>query len=300
MRAATGTQTMSNIDRGGFDQAEYDRRFHSDFMYDATLEDDDQGSGRSPLFVVLTGLVLAAFGAVVWVAYQQGVKQGDRGAPPVIVAEQGPIKVAPDNPGGVVVPDQDKLIYERIASAGPEETPDASLAPPPETPRDLPAPQRDVAEAPAAAEAPESPGAAEAGEAALAEAEAETAQPTAEQVAAEQQAREQAAALTAEIEKIDPGAAEAAERQQAVASGAFVVQLGAFKQDVDAAQRWETLKNKNNDQLGDRRPDIKRVDLGEKGVWYRLRVGPFETRADAVAMCEVLRTRGTDCLVAKP
>jgi hypothetical protein len=128
---------MSNVDRGGFDQAEYDRRFHSDFMYDATLEDDEGGGTRSPLFIILTGLVLLAFGAVVWVAYQQGVRQGDRGAPPVIAADAGPIRIPPENPGGTTVPDQDQLIYERIAGAETEaaaEAPAGELAPPPETP----------------------------------------------------------------------------------------------------------------------------------------------------------------------
>lgn len=79
-----------------------------------------------------------------------------------------------------------------------------------------------------------------------------------------------------------------------------MVQVGAYKDDAEAATNWQAMKKRNGDLLGALKPDIKRVDLGDKGVWYRLRVGPFATRADAVAMCEVLRTRGGSCMVGQP
>lgn len=295
---------MTNIDGGAFDQAEYDRRFHGDFMYDATIEDDEGGGGRSPLFIILTALVLMAFAAVVWVAYQQGVNQGgDKNAPPVITAEAGPVKIAPENPGGVTVPDQDKQIYERMSAAeeSAQPVPEGALAAPPEEPVDLPAAPAPAAmtAAPSASEI-EDPGAAEAGDAAIADSDPATAPASAAQVEAEAAAKEQAAALTEEIEKIDPGVAKAAAAQPDVAAGAFVVQLGSFKSDSEAASMWQTVKTKNTDQLGSFKPDIKRVDLGAKGIWYRLRVGPFETRADAVALAEVLKTRGLQPIVQKP
>lgn len=288
---------MSTTDRGAFDQAEYDRRFHGDFMYDATLEDEEGSATRSPLFVILTALVLTAFGAVVYVAYQQGRTQGDRGAPPVIVAEKGPIRVEPENPGGVTVPDQDKLIYERIAGSSAEPT-ESGLAAPPETPQDIPASEPvggEAATLEAGAVPIESPGAAEEGDTALAVDDG--AAPSAEQVEAEKAAKEQAAALTSQIEAIDPGAADAAAVTASATAGAFVVQIGAFKQDAEAAGQWQAFKKRNSDLTSALKPDIKRVDLGNKGVWYRLRVGPFETKQNAVAFCEVLKTRGAQCNV---
>lgn len=287
---------MSTTDRGAFDQAEYDRRFHGDFMYDATLEDEEGGSTRSPLFVILTALVLTAFGAVIYVAYQQGKTQGDRGAPPIIAAEKGPIRVQPENPGGVTVPDQDKLIYERIAGANPEPA-ESGLAAPPEVPQDLPQPAMTAAADDEAGL--ETPGAAEEGDTALA-LDAATAAPSAAQIAAEKAAKQQAAALTSEIEQIDPGAADAAAQTAAATSGAFVVQIGAFKEDAEAAGQWQTFKKRNTDLTGALKPDIKRVDLGAKGIWYRLRVGPFETKQNAVAFCEVVKTRGGGCNVTAP
>ena len=58
---------------------------------------------------------------------------------PLIRADIAPIKVRPENPGGMQVPDQDKLVYDRMQ--GEAEAPQVEqLLPPPETPLPLPAP----------------------------------------------------------------------------------------------------------------------------------------------------------------
>ncbi len=282
---------MANADQG-YDQSDYDRRFHRDFVFDGGFDDDEAGSTRSPLFIILSSVVLAAFAGVVWVAYQQGVRQGDHsGQIPVIAAVDGPVKVRPDQPGGTTVPDQDKEVYQRIAGGNDSVDVAPALAAPPETPVDMPAEPAGV---------PIEQSAAEAGEAALVTSpDAAIAPPSAEQVKAEEDARKKSAEIASEIEKVDPGAADAAAAKNA-ASGAFVVQIGAYRDDAEAAANWQALKSKHGDLMGALKPDIKRVDLGAKGVWYRLRVGPFAQRADAVAMCQVLQTRGGKCIVGEP
>jgi hypothetical protein len=93
-----------------------DEEFHT---YDATDEEEERG--RGPLLLAGIILLLAAFGGVLFFAYQQGVKEGMRSAPPLIRAEQGPAKVTPQDPGGMEIPHQDKRIYDRIAGAESEE-----------------------------------------------------------------------------------------------------------------------------------------------------------------------------------
>jgi cell division protein FtsN len=44
--------------------------------------------------------------------------------------------------------------------------------------------------------------------------------------------------------------------------------------------------------LGNHAPSVRKADLGDKGVWYRLMVGPLETKADADQLCEQLKTAG--------
>ena len=81
-------------------------------------------------FVVL--LVIGVFASGLWFAYQQGLRHGGgvSGAAdvPLIRADERPTRVKPENPGGMVVPDRDKLIYTQKRAAV------EHLLPPPEKP----------------------------------------------------------------------------------------------------------------------------------------------------------------------
>jgi cell division septation protein DedD len=95
------------------------------------------------LFAVL---VLAAGGAWAWHLYGADLKKlvmGSDGGIPLIKANPAPIKVRPDNPGGLDVPDRDKLVYDRIQGTSEGRGPER-LLPPPEQP--LPKPRAAIAE----------------------------------------------------------------------------------------------------------------------------------------------------------
>lgn len=59
---------------------------------------------------------------------------------PIVHAEPGPIKGRPKNPGGEVIPDRDKTVYQRF-SGEPASTRVENLLPPPEKPLDPPRPE---------------------------------------------------------------------------------------------------------------------------------------------------------------
>ena len=61
---------------------------------------------------VLLGVAALGIGGIVGLRSLSGPMVGN-GEPPVIRAEAGPAKVAPQNPGGVEIPNQNKQIYER-------------------------------------------------------------------------------------------------------------------------------------------------------------------------------------------
>lgn len=67
---------------------------------------------RGKLIAVMAGLAATVSAVALGLSYR---KSGllSSGAPPVIVADQSPLKVAPENPGGVEVPNQDRQIYAR-------------------------------------------------------------------------------------------------------------------------------------------------------------------------------------------
>ena len=51
-----------------------------------------------------------------------------------------------------------------------------------------------------------------------------------------------------------------------------------------------------SDYVAGKSSDIERADLGERGIFYRLRIGPFASADEARTYCEGLKTRGQDCL----
>ncbi|MFH6782402.1 MULTISPECIES: SPOR domain-containing protein [Methylobacterium] len=69
-----------------------------------------RGRRRIALVGTALGIVAASIGgALTWKAFHHGRS----GAPILVMADQAPLKVAPQNAGGVEIPDQNKQIYER-------------------------------------------------------------------------------------------------------------------------------------------------------------------------------------------
>lgn len=85
--------------------------------------------------------------------------------------------------------------------------------------------------------------------------------------------------------------------QTASAMGPFRVQLGAFRSSTKAQFEWRTLTRKNKDVLGSLRMVIERVNLGPKGVYYRLQAGPLKTAPAARGLCRTLGKRKVDCIL---
>lgn len=94
-----------------------------------------------------------------------------------------------------------------------------------------------------------------------------------------------------------PQASDAA--PAAAASGGFVVQITSQRSEAAATAAYKALQKKFPSVFGGMAPDIAKADLGAKGVYYRVRVGPMSTRDKAVSFCEKLRAAGGDCIVQK-
>jgi cell division protein FtsN len=244
-----------------------DEEFHT---YDATDEEEERG--RGPLLLAGIILLLAAFGGVLFFAYQQGVKEGMRSAPPLIRAEQGPAKVTPQDPGGMEIPHQDKRIYDRIAGAESEEEGVERLLPRAEEPMKLP--NGDTEEKPAA--------------------EKETA---AEPTSPEEAVIPGAAPRTPEAKPSQSASKPAPAASSSSSSGKYVVQIAALRSEADAKSRFASLQKQHGDLLSGTEADIQRADLGDKGVYYRLRIGYLDSKSSADSLCSKLKSRGLDCLV---
>lgn len=204
-------------------------------------------------------LVLGA--AIAW-----GLSQG--GAPrsvPLIEADPRPIKIRPDDPGGLRVPNQDDLIFERNRGA-PLPPSGARLAPEPETPA-LDALRAQVAQA----------------------------TPEPEPTPAPQQATA-AAPRPAAPPAATPAPATA---PRPVPGGSVRVQLGALTSEEAARGEWDRLAARHPDLLGAFRPQILRFDREGQASLFRLRIGGFRDVDAARAFCEQMRERRVPCAVIR-
>lgn len=267
---------MSDSDRGyGYEPDEEDDYY----TYDATDDDDD--GRRRPIVILAIIALLVVFAGVVFLAYKQGLKQGAQGNPPVIRADDSPIKVAPANPGGMKFPHQDKTVYDRISGADAGGASDAEHL--------LPSAEEPIAVQPKVAEAPAPVPGAEA-----APAQTEAVPPVAAAPAAPV-AQAPAAPVTAPPAAQAPAATVQAAPAATAAAGSYVVQLAAFRDEPTARAEFEKLKKKHS-ALAGLQADIQRADLGAKGIYYRLRAG-YMDKAKAGELCGTLKAQGQACLV---
>ena len=87
--------------------------------------------------------------------------------------------------------------------------------------------------------------------------------------------------------------------QSAPAAGSYVVQVAAQKSEAEAQATWQSLQQRYGSVLGAQQATIRRVDLGERGVFYRAQVGPFGTRAQASEVCQSLKAAGGECVIQR-
>lgn len=245
-------------------------------------------------------LGVAVAGGVGWFLFGTGETDGG-GDVPVVRADGTPIKERPEDPGGMDVPDQDKLVYDRLDGDSPRPQVER-LLPPPETPMEPPVVDELAAtDAPPAPPSlvpePISPQGADTDEAAIAAAEpADGDQPD---------APENLPTPEAATPAPPPPPAPEAPPQPAVtaatdAAGGYRVQLASVRSMEAAQQEWTRLTGRHGDLLGDLDLDVERADLGERGVFYRVRGGPLAGEEAAESLCETMKARDVGCLVVAP
>jgi hypothetical protein len=81
-------------------------------------------------------------------------------------------------------------------------------------------------------------------------------------------------------------------------AGSALVQVSSQRSEEAARSTFRDLQAKFPSILGSYQPNIVRADLGAKGVYYRVRVGPF-AGADAARLCENLKSAGGDCIISR-
>ena len=290
----------------------YQPRIEDSQIYDLSEDEpEDEERSRVPLMIVIAFIVSAAFAGVVWVAYNQGVARGRASNVVVVSAPEGPVRTQPANAGSStpytglkvygepVPPDQEAqgsaLAQERPPEAAPRQVqvvPATTEAPPVRlnpaapivsgTPQQPPAarpPQRAAAPPPA----PPPP------------------LPTVQRAAAPPPPPPAPPPQRIASAPPPPAATTASAPSNGVAlSGKAVLQIGSYESIEIATNAWNTFKARHASVAGALSEDIQKADLGAKGTWYRLRIGPFADRTAAASACDQLRSEGASCLIATP
>ncbi|MGI4976515.1 MAG: SPOR domain-containing protein [Janthinobacterium lividum] len=223
---------------------------------------------------------------------------------PVIEAPSGPLRVRPENPGGM-----------QLAS-GVDSTPDGAgtLAPPPEVPQpgalraqiqagqatqglaagaapDAVVPRPDQARSDQAGPA-SVPGPAVSNGGAASDAGAAPAP-----AARAAQAPEAGAHVAAHAPAVAAAAPAPARPDATPAAHATAVQLAAMDTEQGASTEWQRLAHRMPELLGSRHPDVQRAEHDGHPVW-RLRTGGFATMAQALEFCAQVRAKGAACSIA--
>jgi len=282
--------------------------------------------GRSAFMVASALLGAITLGGALAYAYKQSGGGMASGETPMVTADARPVKEAPDQPGGKEFPHKNKLIYDRLtngdqpeserivprqedvavpalppasATAGLPPTVASTDAGTPGTTESVDGAADDdggprkvktlVVRPDGSVEAPP----ADAAQAAAAGAPAEAAPAPAGIMpvpAAEAPAPQAAAPAPQQVASVDP--------KPAPANTKYVVQVGAKKSQTDALATFADIQQKYPKLLANYRPIVQKADLGSKGVWYRLRVGPIDDKTEAYKLCGQLKSQGLpDCLV---
>ena len=252
---------------------------------------DDAGRGVFVLAIAVAALLV--FAVIVWNAFQDGRRDGGAGRLPQIAAAPGDAKTRPDG-----VPDAATVIGEPEVAARIEALyEDDAMDMPPVVETDVAAETRVVSDG-----LPQNllPGETR-----------ETAPEARPEPTMQQWASIPSPSASARMPATPPASAPAAAApvQESVPApgadgrfapgGAFVVQIGSVRSEADALRVWSGASGRAPALFGGAERDIERADLGERGVYYRVRVAAFADRETANAFCADFKAEGGDCLVAR-
>jgi sporulation related protein len=227
--------------------------------------------------VLLMAGVMAVFAGGLWFAYHAGERHAENvaasiapaSAPspgnvatnaqvPLIRADTDPVKVKPDKAGGMNIPDRNDPIYSMQQSTSPTE----HILPPPEAPAPRPVAPPQVAGVP------------------------QTVAPSIQQGPTPLPAPGPSAVATARPTPKPEGAGPP-----------MKIQLASLRTSDEARDEWARVKRENTNLLGKFTAVAVRADLGDRGIWYRVEVGPVGDRAAALQLCKALKERNLGCQI---
>lgn len=257
-------------------------------------------SGAKTLPIVVAAFALLSFGGIVFYAYNQGVRSGSEEAAPLLTPD-GMAKIQPDDPGGLEVPHQDKLVYNRVEPERDDSNVER-LLPPPEDPMQPPVEEaavfvkeatNNVPPIPSIIETPKLTKKVETPPLPTPELQAPTTPPPTVSATTAPSAVPAPAAPEPKVVKAEPASTPASLVKS------WRIQISAVRSDTAAKAEWAKQQKANSDLLGKLSLEIQKVDVSGK-TYYRVRGGPLKDKKSAQALCDKLKAKKLACIIVKP
>jgi cell division septation protein DedD len=300
--------------------------------------EERRGGRKKLIMAVLTGAVVVGGGLAY--AYKSTTTGGGTEIaaedPPAIVADSTPLKQEPAEPGGRQFPNGGKSIYDRLGGSDSGQSADAGSAAEPggtlgvvttgtleerienalksqgsgsdstgaaAASLDAPRVVTTTTFSPDGAQLPAQPRASRV----AANAPQPQVQDTANVIVSSQLPQEEPAVEERVGTQQSSGRQFAAvpEQTQPAAPGAtggsgYFVQIGARNEEDAATKAIGTLQQKYGSIIGNYNLAVRRADLGQKGVWYRMMFGPVASKEEGDQLCQQLTGAGLKgCLTRK-
>jgi hypothetical protein len=99
------------------------------------------------------------------------------------------------------------------------------------------------------------------------------------------------------VASLDDAAPKLAETP-VVPAGSYVIQIASLPSEAEAQTSYNRLSAKFAGIIGGKGVDIRRAEIKNKGVYYRVRI-PAGSKQEAQALCTEYKSAGGSCLVSK-
>ncbi|MCK0070551.1 SPOR domain-containing protein [Kordiimonas laminariae] len=218
-------------------------------------------------------VTIALFASVVWYLYDSA----SSGPAKHVAAPETAFKEKPADVGGMQVAHQDKEVFNQVDGTKPRQS--VELGTQPEKPVEE-LPEDPVGDIAAAVTGDKTPAVVD---------QPKVEDPTSAPVKEEPKPEVAASETPAQVE----------EKPVDIMEGKFRIQLGAYGSEPSAKRAWVGIRGKFYEYLKEKSSIYESVDTGGRTL-YRLRVGPFDNRAEADQTCLALRAGQQACIVVTP
>ena len=277
--------------------------------FDLEERKNEIDNSRSLFIGALAGLFMA--GIVGWFVLAPRYQTNNEDNIPLISRPQQPVKVLPAGMNEVDVKSQDRSVYDVLDKNEPKEE-NTNIVESTETPNseaieklveevvanapETPTPEVESLTAVAVAPVAEVKEEVKTEETKLEEVKTETVA-VAEKTVAPEPVKEEVKVEEVKKEEVVK-VAEATKPVNEIKKGTWSVQLMSSPNKPAVEKSWTTMSKKYS-MLKDLPYEVEKADLGAKGVFYRLKAGSLPTKADATALCSMLKAAGGSCFVVK-